>query len=166
MRVALVCGALALVLAHAASATIYPGVGIGKVTLGMTRAQVERALGKDSLVNSRAIIGGTQYVELAWDFASWTVAFARTGSVLSAVQVGTTLRTQRTAAHVGTGTLWRALVRAHPHGAHSGTHSTCPRAAQAASARWASISNTSSRTRVGRRRSSFSRTSYPKGTGR
>jgi hypothetical protein len=119
MRIAAGCAALALVLAGATSATestIYPGVGIGKVKLGMTRGQVERALGKDAIVNSETTLGGTRYVELAWNFATWTVAFARTAGTLHAVQVGTTVRTQKTIAGVGIGTLWRPLVRAYPHG--------------------------------------------------
>ena len=55
--------------ASATESTIYPGVGIGKVELGMTRAQVERTLGKDAIVNSQATFAGTRYVELAWNFA-------------------------------------------------------------------------------------------------
>jgi hypothetical protein len=42
------------VVASGASAmeeTIHPGVGIGKLKLGMTRSQVVRALGKDYIVN-------------------------------------------------------------------------------------------------------------------
>jgi hypothetical protein len=35
-----------------------PGVGIGKVKLGMTKAQVERALGNDALVSERATYRG------------------------------------------------------------------------------------------------------------
>ena len=109
----------ALTLAVGASATestIYPGVGIGKVRLGMTAAQVKKALGRDALVNGRVTIGGTQYTELAWNFATWTVAFARTGRTLRAVQVATTVRTQKTPAGVGTTSLWRPLVHAYPHG--------------------------------------------------
>jgi hypothetical protein len=110
----------ALLVASTGSATeltIYPGVGIGKVKLGMTKAQVARALGKDSLVNDRATYNGTQYVELGWNFSAWSIAFARTGSTLRVVQVSTTLRSQKTPARVGIGTLWRPLVRAYPGGA-------------------------------------------------
>jgi hypothetical protein len=52
--------------ASATESTIYPGVGIGKVKLGMTQAQVVRVLGKDYLVNKRT----STSVELAWNFAS------------------------------------------------------------------------------------------------
>jgi hypothetical protein len=100
----------------ATESTIYPGVGIGKVKLGMTKAQVVHVLGKDALVNGRKTIGATQYVELGWNFATWTVAFARTGGTLHAVQVGTTVQSQRTTAGIGAGALWRRVVHTYPHG--------------------------------------------------
>jgi hypothetical protein len=118
-RSLLTAAAAALVFSGASSAsesTIYPGVGIGKVKLGMTRAQVEHVLGKDAIVNSQATFAGTRYVELGWNFATWTVAFAVTGPTAQAVQIGTTLRSEKTSARVGLGTLWRPLVRAYPHG--------------------------------------------------
>jgi hypothetical protein len=98
-------------LAAAASATkstIYPGVGIGKVTLGMTRAQVERALGKDYLVNERR----QSFLELGWNFGSWTVAFEKGRVVL----VSTTLRAQRTSVGAGPGAPWLKVVHAYPGG--------------------------------------------------
>ncbi len=88
--------------------TIFPGVGIGKVKLGMTLAQVERALGKNHILNAQ----DGAYTELAWNFASWTAGFEH-GRV---VQVGTTLRTQRTTARIGPGTFWLKLVKAFPGG--------------------------------------------------
>ena len=90
---------------------------MGKVKLGMTKTQVARALGNDSLVNDRATYDGKQYIELGWNFGSWSVAFGRTGSTLRVVQVSTTLRSQKTPARVGIGTQWRALARAYPGGA-------------------------------------------------
>jgi len=71
----------ALVVASTASATestIYPGVGIGKVKLGMSRAQVVHALGKDYLVDERR----EGFLELGWNFGSWTVAMKQ-GRVVS-----------------------------------------------------------------------------------
>jgi hypothetical protein len=109
---ALSCAAaLALTLVPSASAiesTIYPGVGIGKVKLGMTKAQVESSLGNDHIVNARE----AAYTELAWDFGSWTVGF-KGGR---AVQIATTLIRQRTTAKIGAGATWRALMRAYPGG--------------------------------------------------
>ena len=102
--------------AGATESTIYPGVGIGKVELGMTRAQVERVLGKDAVVNDRETYGSKQYVELGWDYSAWSVAFAQTAGKLRVVQVATVLRSQKTPANVGIGTAWRRLVHAYPHG--------------------------------------------------
>jgi len=108
-----VTGALALTGgASATESTIYPGVGIGKVTLGMTRANVEKALGKDYIVNGRA----GPYVELAWNFSSWTVDLLQIGRRYQTVEVSTTLRTQKTASRIGPGTLWLRLVRKSPGG--------------------------------------------------
>jgi hypothetical protein len=87
------------IVASSASAmeeTIYPGVGIGKVKLGMTRTQVVRALGKDYVVNK----SGSSYTELGWNFSSWTIRL-RDGR---AVEVGTALQGQRTTKRVGPGT--------------------------------------------------------------
>jgi hypothetical protein len=95
--------------ASAIELTIHPGVGIGKVRLGMTKAQAVRALGRDHFVNERQ----GAYTELAWDFGTWTVGFQR-GRV---VQVSTSLASQRTKKGVAPGrTTWRALMRAYPGG--------------------------------------------------
>jgi len=112
-------GALALVLVPTASgteSTIYPGVGIGKVKLGMSAAQVRKALGRDYLVGRRSTVGGVHYVEYEWDFANWTVTFSQRGRSLRAVQIGTTLRSQRTSKGVGRGTSWPRLVHTYPGG--------------------------------------------------
>jgi hypothetical protein len=109
----------ALVIASAGSATeltIYPGVGIGKVKLGMTAAQVQKAMGRDFIVNNRKNIAGVHYIEYGWDFAHWTVTFAQQSGSLSAVQVATDVHDQHTTKKVGYGTLWRALLRAYPGG--------------------------------------------------
>jgi hypothetical protein len=95
--------------ASAMEETISPGVGIGKLKLGMTRGQVVRALGKDYTVNE----SGAAYTELGWNFSSWTVRL-KGGR---AVEVGTALRTQQTTKRVGPGTLWLKLVKAYPGGA-------------------------------------------------
>jgi hypothetical protein len=114
-----VAAGAALIVASAASATestIYPGVGIGNVKLGMTPAQAEAKLGKDFLVNERASVGNAQYLDLGWRFSSWTVSFVKQGRTFRAVRVTTTLRNQKTSKGIGPGTLWPAVVRAYPHG--------------------------------------------------
>jgi hypothetical protein len=115
MRIAAVCAALALVLTGTASATestVYPGVGIGKVKLGMSAIQVKKALGTDYLVNRRE----NGYLELGWDFSHWTVTFAQQGRTLRAVQVATDVHNQRTPRGIGYGTLWYTLVHTYPGG--------------------------------------------------
>jgi hypothetical protein len=105
----LVLAAVAAGTASASELTIYPGVGVGKVKLGMTRAQVLRVLGKDYIVNGRT----GDATELAWDYGSWTVTFVQN----RAVEVAVTLRTQKTAAGIGPGSTWRRLRTAYPGGA-------------------------------------------------
>lgn len=102
--------------ASATESTIFPGVGIGKVKLGMTPAQAKAKLGKDFLVNERATVGGAAYFELGWSFSSWTVAFVKHGGTFRAVRVTTTQRSQRTNKGVGPGTYWLTLAHAYPHG--------------------------------------------------
>src|SRR3954453_7285505 len=95
--------------ASAIEETIYPGVGIGKVKLGMTKAQVVRSLGKDYVVDA----SNPSYTELGWNFSSWTVRL-REGR---AVEVGTALHNQRTTKRIGPGAFWLKLVKAYPGGA-------------------------------------------------
>jgi len=116
---ALAAVALALLFVPSASATestIYPGVGIGKVKLGMTKAEVERILGRDGIVNDRENVAGHAYLELGWTFDSWTVGFLLQKGRYRVVRVGTTIARQRTPKHVGVGTEWLKLVKAHPNG--------------------------------------------------
>jgi hypothetical protein len=111
MRLLATIGALLLVLVSSAGATestIYPGVGIGKIKLGMTPKQVERALGRDHILNASK----GAYTEWAWNFATWTAGFEH-GHV---VQVTTSVRAQKTSTRVGPGTFWLKLMRAYPHG--------------------------------------------------
>jgi hypothetical protein len=107
----LALSALALTFIPSASATestIYPGVGIGKVKLGMTKAQVVHVLGNDYIVDSR----NSTSVALGWNFDSWTATFVMN----HVVQVGVTVRSQRTTSGIGSGSTWRQLVHAYPHG--------------------------------------------------
>ncbi len=116
---ALAAIALALAFVPNASAnesTIVPGVGIGKVKLGMTKAQVERILGGDAIVNDRSTIGGHAYMELGWNFDARSVGFLLQNGRYHAVRIGTTEASQRTPERVGPGTRWLQLVKAYPHG--------------------------------------------------
>jgi len=98
--------------ASAIESTIYPGVGIGKVRLGMKLAGVEKALGHYEVVNERTTADGASYLEVGWEFGRWTVGIIG-GKV---VKVATTARAQRTPKRIGPGSTWRALVNAYPGG--------------------------------------------------
>jgi hypothetical protein len=114
---ALAAIALALLFVPSASATevtIVPGVGIGKLKLGMTQAQVEKVLGKDYLVDERATVGGAAYHELGWNFASWSVGLLQGRVTWRVVQVATTVRSQRTLNRIGAGSTFKSVVRAFP----------------------------------------------------
>jgi hypothetical protein len=103
--------AVALVFVAPASgfeSTIYPGVGIGKIKLGMTPRQVEDRLGSAHILNAH----DDAYAEWAWNFGRWTVGF-QVGRV---VQVATTVRAQQTSKRVGPGTTAAKLVAVFPGG--------------------------------------------------
>jgi hypothetical protein len=94
-----------------AAALIRPGVGIGKVRLGMTQAQVRRALGRHTVVNVRERRFGLTYLELAYDYSAYTVGFFGAPGKLRVVSVATSLRRERTRNGLGPGTSLRALRR-------------------------------------------------------
>ena len=94
--------------ASASESTIYPGVGIGKVKLGMTVAQAKHALGSAYSVDVRE----PGYLELGWNFASWSVGFEKGRAVL----VSTTVHGQRTSTGAGPGADWPKVVHAYPGG--------------------------------------------------
>jgi hypothetical protein len=91
--------------ASATESTIVPGVGIGKVKLGMTLTQVKKGLGTPQTVNNRAQLpGGRGYIEYGWNFSTIWVGFENTNGVLHAVLVGTDNVAQKTKAGIGVGT--------------------------------------------------------------
>lgn len=99
--------------APSAALVIRPGVGIAKVRLGMTEAQVRRAMGRPRLVYTRPAAFGLRSVELEYGLANYTVRlFGRPGR-LRAVRVTTTLLRERTPTGVGVGSLERSLLRAY-----------------------------------------------------
>jgi hypothetical protein len=112
MKRAFVVWAVALVVVPGASgveSTINPGVGIGKVKLGMTEAQVKRALGGWRYVNERQ----GNHLSVSWGLfgSAWSVDFV-SGKL---VEVSTTVHSQRTRSGIGQGSSWLVLVRAYPH---------------------------------------------------
>jgi hypothetical protein len=113
MRALILCIA-SLVLVPAASgrdALIRPGKGIGKIDLGMTQAQVRRALGPPQAVVRKRLGFGRLSVEWQWDFAQWTVRMQGRATSLRVVGVGTMVRSERTREGFGVGTLESTLRR-------------------------------------------------------
>jgi hypothetical protein len=110
LALTLTCGVLLAPGAWGVESTINPGVGIGKVKLGMTQAQVKNALGNWRYVNERQ----GNHLNVSWGLfgSAWSVDFV-SGKV---AEVSTRVRSQRTTSGIGQGSSWRALVRAYLHG--------------------------------------------------
>jgi hypothetical protein len=80
---------------------IVPGQAIGKVALGMSLAQVRKALGAPQSTNEKRNLGfGKTFIEYGWNFGEWRVAFVK-GRV---VRVGSSIRTEKTREGIGVGT--------------------------------------------------------------
>jgi hypothetical protein len=107
-------GCLALVLAVSAAAApshelvIRPGVGIGKVRLGMSQAAVRRAWGAPQAVTRTG-----RRVELQYDFAAYVVTLAGSRGRERVVSVATTLAKERTRGGIGVGSLESRLRRVY-----------------------------------------------------
>jgi hypothetical protein len=116
-RSAVVLGCLALLLAVSASGApqrdllIRPGVGIGKVKLGMTLKQVRAAWGKPQASTVRRE-GGARLTELQYDFAAYVVTLLGPRGRERVIRVGTTLAKERMTNGLGVGSLERRLQSA------------------------------------------------------
>jgi hypothetical protein len=112
---ALGCTAVALVASAGAAphrdVLIKPGVGIGKVRLGMSLAQVRAVWGR-----SQAVIAsqerGARKLELQYDYAAYVVTLRGQPRQERVVAVGTRLAKERTRQGLGVGSLERRLQRA------------------------------------------------------
>jgi hypothetical protein len=88
------------------------GLGIGRVTLGMTYAEVRRVLGAPHTVDKRQrLSGGRRYLQFSWDFGWWTVGFMGRPGKLRVALVQTLNRRERTAEGLGVGARERAVRR-------------------------------------------------------
>jgi hypothetical protein len=111
--------AIAVVAAPASAmsqrdAQIRPDVGIGRVRLGMSLAQVRRVLGPPQLLNRRVRVGfGREHREYVWNWFEWTIGFRGTPGRFRAVRVVTSLRRHRYRG-IGVGSRVRAVVRVFP----------------------------------------------------
>jgi len=108
---ALLCSSAAA--SPSSTLVIRPGVGIAKLRLGMTEAQVRRAMGRPRFVVPRQASFGLRSVEYQYGFADYTVRLAGPRGRLRAVRVGTTLVRERTPSGVGVGSAERAILRVH-----------------------------------------------------
>lgn len=115
---ALGLAALALLLAASAGAAttrdlvIRPGVGIGKVRLGMSLAQVRAAMGRaDSAITTRHG-RGPRRLELQYDFAAYSVTLVGSPGRERVVSVATTLAKERTRQGIGVRSFESRLRRA------------------------------------------------------
>jgi hypothetical protein len=121
VRAVAVSSAVAAVLAAAAGtaagaserdAVIRPGVGIGKVRLGMPLARVRLALGPPTAVGRRTKLGfGSEYVEYHWGWSRWRVGVLGRRGGRRVVMVATGLRRERTRSGVGVGSSERTVRR-------------------------------------------------------
>jgi len=107
-------GFVALALTASAGATtqrdalIRPGIGIGKVKLGMSLAQVRTAWGAPQarIVSQER---GARKLELQYDYAAYVVTLRGDPRHERVVAIGTTLAKERTSQGVGVGSLERRL---------------------------------------------------------
>jgi hypothetical protein len=107
-------GALQADARTGADLRILPGRSIGKLRLGMTEAEVRRAMGNPRFVVRRRGAFGLRTVEYQYGLAEYTVRLLGRAGRLRAVRVGTTLVRERTPRGVGAGSLERTVLRAYP----------------------------------------------------
>jgi len=95
----------------ARSVPIRVGQGIGPINLGMTGAQVYRALGRPRTVVERRTIGGRPYVEFEYGYGLWSVGFLGRKGQRRVVLVLTALPRHRTPQGLGVNTPMRQVER-------------------------------------------------------
>jgi hypothetical protein len=107
----LVAGLALVPAAGGANELIRPGKGIGRVELGMSEAQVRRALGTPQAVIRRRIGFGRLSAEWQFDGGAWRVRLVGRRGSLRVTSVATMVRRERTREGFGVGTLERTLRR-------------------------------------------------------
>jgi hypothetical protein len=114
----LLCAGVALAAALATTAAAAPGddkrvrhgLGIGRVKLGMTYAEVRRILGGPQTVDARERLrDGRRYLQFSWDFGWWTVGFLGRPGKLRVALVQTLNARERTVEGLGVGTRERKV---------------------------------------------------------
>jgi hypothetical protein len=108
-RTLAVIGSVALTLVASASASIQrdalirPGVGIAKVRLGMTVAQVQAAWGRPQAVTIEPHMRGGRTIDLQYDFGAYEVTLSGAPGQERVVTVATTLAKEKTSQGLGPG---------------------------------------------------------------
>ena len=92
-------------------ALIRPGVGIGKVKLGMTLAQVRAAWGRPQAQTVETAQRGGRKIELQYDFAAYAVTLSGLPQRERVVSIATTLMKEKTGQGLGPGTPERRVQR-------------------------------------------------------
>jgi hypothetical protein len=105
--------ATAAVPASARNELITPGVGIGPIKLGMTVAQVRKALGRPVYTRGTDKGFGRLLIEYSYWTDGYTVYLLRAGGKTRVVSVETTLRAQKTRQGLGVGSTERQLRRVY-----------------------------------------------------
>jgi hypothetical protein len=99
---------------ESATLAIIPARSIGKVTLGMSEAELRRAMGRPRAIVHRQASFGLRSVEFQYGYADYTVRLVGRPGRLRVVGVGTTLARERTRTGIGVGSRERAVLRAYP----------------------------------------------------
>jgi hypothetical protein len=90
---------------------IRPGQGIGKVSIGMTEAQVRARLGRPGAMRTRRVGFGSTFVELQYDDGYFWVGLLGRPGRMRVHSVGTIQEFQRTPQGFGVGTRETRLAR-------------------------------------------------------
>ena len=111
-------GAAAICASAAAApsrdAVVRPGVSVGKITLGMTEAQLRRAMGRpDYVVGRTSVFGGVRVEYQFGTNGEYEVALRGRPRALRVVSVFTFLRRERLPNGLGVGSRPRALRAAY-----------------------------------------------------
>jgi hypothetical protein len=110
---------MALALAASAGAStqrdalIRPGVGIGKVKLGMTLAQVRAAWGRPQAHTVETLPRGGRTIELQYNFGAYTATLTGRPGRETVSSISTTLRKEKTRQGMGPGALERRVQRVY-----------------------------------------------------
>jgi hypothetical protein len=97
-----------------ATLVIWPAQSIGKIRLGMSEAELRRAMGRPRAIVRRPGSFGLRSIEFQYGLAEYSVRLRGRPGRLRVVRIATTLARERTRGGVGVGSRERAVLRAYP----------------------------------------------------